>query len=249
MKKIVISLSLLASLSFADNQAAEKKIESKIKSILPNAPISKIEASAIANLYKVYLPNGQLLYVAPTEELIVAGEIFKPNGYSLTQQDQKAWQQELEAKQIANLTVKQLVDDSLKIDFGTGSKNFEFVIFTDPECPYCKKAEAEFEGQNVTVYYNFMPLNFHKNATSWSLSILSSKNPLQTIHDINNSKEPKIEQTKEAQTKLDKMIKKAESLGITGTPKLFIIDKKENKVIDVINGADIPKIKKYLGKN
>ncbi len=249
MKKIVASLSLFASLTFAETQNNTQTIEEKIKSILPNAPISKIEASGVTNLYTIYLPNGQLLYVAPKEELIIAGEIFKPNGYSLTQQDQKAWQQELEAKQIANLTVKQLVDDSLKVDFGTGSKNFEFVIFTDPECPYCKKAEAEFEAQNATVYYNFMPLSFHKNATPWSLDILSSKNPLNTIHDIKNGKETKIEHSKEAQLQLDKMIAKAESLGITGTPKLFVIDKKQKKVIDVINGADIPKIKKYLEKN
>jgi thiol:disulfide interchange protein DsbC len=42
------------------------------------------------------------------------------------------------------------------------------------------------------------------------------------------------------------MIALATELNITGTPKLFIIDKNDKKVIDVINGADIAKMKKYL---
>jgi thiol:disulfide interchange protein DsbC len=249
MKKITVVISLFATLVFADSQNEVKSIEQKIKAILPNAPISKIEISNIQNIYKAYLPNGQILYIAPHEELIIAGEIFKPNGYSITQQDQKIWQQELEAKQIINLTPLQLTTDSLKVDFGSGSKKYDLVIFTDPECPYCRKVEVALKDKNVTVYYNFMPLSFHKNAFPWSLDILSSKNPKQIIHDILSEKNIKIEHTKEAQMQLDKMIKKAQDLNITGTPKLFVIDKTLNKVVDVINGADIPKIEKYAGKN
>ncbi len=247
MQKTLITLSLLTSFLIAnETNPSTKTIEEKIKSILPNAPIAKIEQSPLENIYQIYMPNGQILYVSPNQNLIIAGEVFKPNGYSITQQDQKKWQEELEAKQIANLTIKQLLDDSLKIDFGKGSKKYEFVLFTDPECPYCKKAEAEFEGKDLTVYYNFMPLSFHQNATPWSLDILSSKDPYKTLHEIKNGKDIHITHTKEAQAQLDKMIAKAEGLGITGTPKMYVIDKNEKKIVSVINGADIAKIKKYL---
>jgi thiol:disulfide interchange protein DsbC len=91
-----------------------------------------------------------------------------------------------------------------------------------------------------------MPLDFHKNAKAWSLDILSSKNPKQTANDIKNGTYKKYEHTKEAKEQLEKMIALATELNITGTPKLFIIDKNDKKVIDVINGADIAKMKKYL---
>ena len=120
------------------------------------------------------------------------------------------------------------------------------MIFTDPECPYCIKAEKVFESHNVSLFVNFLPLDFHKNATPWSLDILSSKDPKKTAKEIKNKNYPKIDHTKEAKDQLAKMITLATELGITGTPKLYVIDTKEKKVVDVINGANIPKIEHYL---
>jgi thiol:disulfide interchange protein DsbC len=246
MNKIVISLSFFATLLLAEDINTQNAIEKSVRDVLPNAPISKVESSDIPNIYKAYMPNGQILYIEPKTKIIIVGEMVKPNGYSITKENQMVWQKELEAKQIANLTPQKLTKDSLKIEFGKGSKKYEFVIFTDPECPYCQKAEEAFNDKNVTVYVNFMPLSFHKNATDWSLDILSSKNPKQTASDIKHGTYKKYEHTKEAKEQLEKMVAIATELNITGTPKLFIIDKNEKKVIDVINGADIAKIKKYL---
>ncbi len=245
-KRIGISLSLFTALLFANEPNTQKTQEQLVRDILPNAPISKVEQSDIPNIYKAYMPNGQILYMEPNLKIIIVGEMVKPNGYSITQADQMVWQKELEAKQIANLTPEKITKNSLKIEFGKSSKKYEFVIFTDPECPYCQKAEEAFNGKDVTVYVNFMPLDFHKNAKAWSLDILSSKNPKQTASDIKHGIYKKYEHTKEAKEQLEKMIALATELNITGTPKLFIIDKNEKKVIDVINGADMAKIKKYL---
>lgn len=245
-KRIGISLSLFTALLFANEPNTQKTQEQLVRDILPNAPISKVEQSDIPNIYKAYMPNGQILYMEPNLKIIIVGEMVKPNGYSITQADQMVWQKELEAKQIANLTPEKITKNSLKIEFGKSSKKYEFVIFTDPECPYCQKAEEAFNGKDVTLYVNFMPLDFHKNAKAWSLDILSSKNPKQTASDIKHGTYKKYEHTKEAKEQLEKMIALATELNITGTPKLFIIDKNEKKVIDVINGADMAKIKKYL---
>jgi thiol:disulfide interchange protein DsbC len=245
-KKIAISLSLLATLLSANEPNLQKTPEQLVKDIIPNAPISKVEQSDISNIYKAYMPNGQILYIEPNAKIIILGEMVKPNGYSITQKDTIEWQNELQAKQIANLTPAKLIQESLKIEFAKGSKKYDFVIFTDPECPYCQKAEEVFTSKDVTVYINFMPLDFHKNAKAWSLDILSSKNPKQTASDIKNGVYKKYEHTKEAKEQLEKMIALATELNITGTPKLFIIDKIEKKVVDVINGADIAKMKKYL---
>jgi len=247
MKKIILSFALLSSsLLLANDINSTSETKKKIGDLLPNAMISKIELSDVTNVYKTYLPNGQILYVEPDAKLIIVGEMFKPNGFSITQFDTQKWQEELETQQIANLTPEKITKNSLKVNFGKGSSKYEFVIFTDPECPYCHKAEDTFKNKNATLYVNFMPLDFHKNAKQWSLDILSSKNPKETSENIRNGKYTKIEHTKEALAQLDKMVEVAKELNITGTPKLFIIDKTANKVVDVINGANIPKIEKYL---
>ncbi|MBO7059465.1 DsbC family protein, partial [Campylobacter jejuni] len=36
---------------------------------------------------------------------------------------------------------------------------------------------------------------------------------------------------------------------IMGTPKLLVVDKKEKKIIDVIDGANMQKINSYLDKD
>ena len=55
-----------------------------------------------------------------------------------------------------------------------------------------------------------------------------------------------VEITEEAQNKLSKMESLAQDLKITGTPKIFVIDNDKKKIIDVINGANIPQIEKYF---
>ncbi len=243
MKKLIILSLMASSLLFGSDDV---QIDKSIQAVIPGTTISKIERAEIDGLYKAYMPNGDLLYIEPNKKLIFFGQIWTNTGVSLTQNDTARWQEELSNQQLKNITTTDLTKDSLKIEFGKGSQKYEFVIFTDPECPYCKKAEEVFNNQDVTVHFNFMPLDFHKHAKDWSLDVLSSKEPAKTLEDIKAGKDVKIKHTQQAEAQLEKMMTLAKSLNITGTPKLFVIDKNENKIIDVINGANIPQIQKYV---
>lgn len=221
-----------------------------IQSVLPSTKFSKYEKSReLEGYYKVYMDNGEMIFVSPFKGLMIFGaDIWTKTGISLTQTDMQRWQQELSEKQLLNLSPEILTKDSLKIIYGKGSSRYEFVIFTDPECPYCKTAEGAFVNKDVTVHFNFIPLDFHKNAKAWSLDILSSSEPKKTAEQIKAGKTAKVKHTKEAEAQLGKMIALAKELNITGTPKLFVIDTKENIVIESINGANIPQIEKFLNK-
>lgn len=257
MKSVIVTASLCSlslSLMANDNQQAAQQLNEKdlerqyIQSVLPSTNFTKYEKSReLEGYYKIYMDNGEMFFVSPFKGLVIFGaDIWTRNGQSLTQKDMQRWQQELQEKQLVNLSPDKLTKDALEVKFGKGSSQYDFVIFTDPECPYCKKAEDTFKNKDVTVYVNFMPLDFHKNAKRWSLDVLSSKEPLKTLEDIKSGKEPKLSHTKQAEEQLSKMEALGKELNITGTPKLFVIDKKENKIVDVINGANIPQIEKYL---
>ncbi|NVJ52741.1 MAG: DsbC family protein [Campylobacteraceae bacterium] len=122
--------------------------------------------------------------------------------------------------------------------YGTGSD--EYVLFTDPECPYCKKFESYFSQieDKVKIRVFFFPLSFHKNARDISLYIMSQDSykdkkeaMLNTTKNTEAFKNRKIDEKELAKLEkdLDKQMKIARELGISGTPTLF--DKDGNRII------------------
>lgn len=121
--------------------------------------------------------------------------------------------------------------------YGTG--NEELILFTDPECPYCKKFESYFPQikDKVKIKVFFYPLDFHPNAKDLSVYIMSKKTldeKAQALFDATKDSKDfinrKIDQKDltELNTKLSKHIQLAQELGVRGTPALF--DKDGNKV-------------------
>lgn len=125
--------------------------------------------------------------------------------------------------------------------FGTGEK--EYTLFTDPECPYCKKFEEYLPQIKDKVKINVFlyPLDFHKNAKNLSLYILSKNTTQEKIdalfkttkdskdfinRKIDKSKLEKLEKT------LDEQIKIGQNINVQGTPSLF--DKSGKKVSWVV---------------
>lgn len=121
--------------------------------------------------------------------------------------------------------------------FGKGKD--EYVLFTDPECPYCKQFEAYFPQieDKVKIRVFYFPLDFHKNAKDISLYIMSQKSyedkvkaMIGTTKDTPAFKNRKISKDELAklEKQLESQLKVAAELGIRGTPSVF--DKEGNKV-------------------
>ena len=122
--------------------------------------------------------------------------------------------------------------------FGKGKD--EYVLFTDPECPYCKNFESYFKQieDKVKIRIFYYPLDFHKNAYDLSLFIMSQKtleDKINTMITTSATDEKfinrKISDSKkqELEKKLNEQIELAYTLGVQGTPAMF--DKDGNKVI------------------
>lgn len=132
--------------------------------------------------------------------------------------------------------------------FGTGKD--EYVLFTDPECPYCKKFESYFEQieDKVKIRVFFFPLQSHANAEDISLYIMSQKSyedkkkAMTTVTKdtpafVNRKIDAKdLEKLKAS---LDEQMNVANKLGIRGTPSVF--DAKGNKVswVEMLQGYGI----------
>ncbi|MGA1932838.1 DsbC family protein [Arcobacter sp. YIC-464] len=111
-------------------------------------------------------------------------------------------------------------------NFAYGNGKEEYYLFTDPECPYCKKFEKELSNldikDKVKIYYFLYPLAFHKEAVAMSNYILSKDNRYEALKDvlINNSKEYKSFSNKKSE-ELEKNISLTLELAVRGTPSLY----------------------------
>lgn len=121
--------------------------------------------------------------------------------------------------------------------FGTGKD--EYYMFTDPECPYCKKFEQHFPKieNKIKIHIFYFPLDFHKNARDLSLYVMSQKTYKNKVYTMLNTdkntkafkdRSYKKDELEKLEKHLDTQISLGKSLGVQGTPTVF--DKNGNKV-------------------
>lgn len=101
------------------------------------------------------------------------------------------------------------------------------IVFTDPDCPYCKKLHAEIKeilkkNNDIAFYIKLFPLvNLHPQAYEKSRAILCKK----SLTLLDDAMEGKNVANGSCDTKvLDENIKLAAKLGIGGTPAIILPD-------------------------
>lgn len=131
--------------------------------------------------------------------------------------------------------VKEIVKEGISFSYGTGKK--DLYVFTDPECSYCKKFEKQSQGMlsDYRVHVILFPLRFHKKAPKMVEWILQGKDDadkkqrtekLMVENDksylgIKSQYGSTFHYSKEVQEQVDKAIKAANALGISGTPTVL----------------------------
>jgi len=119
---------------------------------------------------------------------------------------------------------------SADIVYGSGSK--EYIVFTDPECPYCVKFEKMWPSleKKVKLYVYFMPLSNHRNAVQMSYHVMKQKDQkakAKAILDMANGDRSYERLTMSQQIhelfgqKIEKNKALANDFGVRGTPAVF----------------------------
>ena len=112
------------------------------------------------------------------------------------------------------------------IVLGNPAARMRVIVFSDPECPFCRKLHKEMkqvvaEHDDVAFYVKLLPLKIHPQAYKKAQSILCDKSvkTLDRAFDGNGMPEATC-----ATPELDATLALAEKLGITGTPTLVMPD-------------------------
>lgn len=211
--------------------AASQTIEDNFKKLFPNIPVESIMPTEIKGVYEIIAQN-QIGYFAPEPGYLILGEIIDRNGTNITARRRN--------ENIASKAEKLPLDKALRIGSG---KNIIFE-FTDPDCPYCRRASTFLSTKtDITRYVFFLPLPMHKDAENKVKYIFCSNDTAKAYEEamhgkLDNQKyeicnKPDINEL----VRIHKDVSR--KMGISSTP-FFIVNGKP------ISGANTPEIDKAL---
>ncbi|MFZ3042198.1 MAG: DsbC family protein [Thiobacillus sp.] len=162
MKLTPLALAAILMLA-ATAQANESVIRKALTQQFPGANIASVQKTPYSGLFEVYL-DGQLIYVDAKAQYVFSGDVIDLKQRSnLTQ----ARLNQLQAVKWDSLPL----GDALKSVKGNGAR--KLVVFSDVDCPYCRKFEAELaKVDNITVYTFLYPIEgLHPKAVQTSKQV------------------------------------------------------------------------------
>lgn len=226
---VLVLFGLVAASAAVAKDLSVADAEAQLKVRYPRYTYTRIEASPVPNLFIVF-GTKNILYFAPETGHLIFGDMWTPGGQNLTENLRKAEN----AAKLADLPL------DLALKLGDGGKN-QLIMFTDPDCPFCKKADAWLSKQkNITAYIFFTPLPMHPNAPAKASFILEAPDPVKAYHEVMagvyDSATLPVAPTSQ---KLVAHQRIAAELGITGTPAFWANG-------NFVSGADFPTLERLL---
>jgi len=170
---------LLLALLTTTALAGDADIRKSIESSFPGTKIGSITKSPVNGLFEVVADGQQgplVIYSDDKGEYVLVGDLL--NVQSKRNLTRERMDKLTEVKW-DSLPLK----NAIKVVKGDGSR--KLAVFSDPDCPYCKKAEAEFNKlDNVTVYTFAYPLPMHPDAGRKAKLVWCSKDRAQAWQDL-----------------------------------------------------------------
>lgn len=215
----------------AETVKPQESPEEAFKKNFPNIKYDAINPTAIKGVYEVVVGTN-IAYFSPETGYLIIGEIRDKTGASITANRR--------ADIVASKTKELPLDKAIKI----GSGASKVIEFTDPDCPFCRRASTFFSGKaDVTRYVFFIPLPMHPDAENKARYVFCADDRAKAYEEAMTGKldDKKYETCKKPEVedllKFNKDL--AAKMGINSTP-FFIVNGK------AISGADIPKLEEAL---
>lgn len=201
----IIGLTLSANVMALDKASVQAK--------MPGTPVTSVSPVAgFSGLYELVVGKNKIFYINENVDKMIIGHVFDLQ----TRRD-------LTNEKVRSLSVvdykKLPFEDSFTVKKGDGSR--EFAVFTDPQCPFCKKLEKSLDSvTDYTMHVFMMPLtSLHPGSVKVAENIFCSSDKAKSWHDYVLRGKP----VKEAKCKnpVERNIALGDSLGVTGTPALI----------------------------
>lgn len=209
---LVFALLVLGQASVNADEASVKKA---VEGAYPKFKVESVTKTPFAGLYEVFMA-GQIIYTDDKMTFLIAeGRLVDPK----TKKDITGERlDELTKIDFSSLPLEQ----AIKVVKGNGSR--KLFVFSDVDCPYCKRLERNELANitDVTIYTYLYPLQqLHPDAPAKSKAIWCAPNRVAAWQDwIMNDQLPKAA-SNSCPVPLEKVADLAKKIGVTSTPTLF----------------------------
>lgn len=235
--KIVIVLCMVVSVNDLRNASAATmlvKPEVALKSAFPDLSFDSINETEIRGLYEV-VTGQNVLYFYPEKEYLFVGEIYN--------KEKKALSTETKRK-LREKTMKLVKDLPLEKAVKIGSGKNTVIEFTDPDCPYCRKASEFLKKQKgLTRYIFFAPLA-HPQAITKIHYILNAKDKGAAYEEMMSGKpSPQgVDYPESVKALAQEHLSLTRKVGVQGTPTFFVngqevVGADEKRISELLNGG------------
>ena len=189
-------------------------LAARLKALYPATRIGALSATPWPGVYEVVM-GANIAYTDRTGRRFLFGHLYDMQA----RRDLTAERtQRIAQIDFASLPLADAITEK------RGSGKYAFAVFSDPDCPYCRKLEAAMEQlQDVTVHTFVMPLaSLHPEATTKAIAIWCADDRLAAWRTAmrDGTAPPAID----CDHPITRNVALGERLGITGTPTLIAAD-------------------------
>jgi len=227
----LIGLALAGPCAAQTATATPESVAQQLKATYPATTFGPVSTTVWPGVFEVAVGRN-LAYVDASGQYFLFGHLY----------DMKS-QRDLTAERKDTLTridfASLPLTDAMTEVRGNGKRTL--VIFSDPDCPYCKKLEVDIANLNdITMHTFLMPIaSLHPQARAKAINVWCAPNRIHVWHALMRQNQPVASAT--CDHPVDRNIALAERLGISGTPTLIAADGRV-----MAGAADVAQIEDWL---
>ena len=217
MKSLTISLgAVLLLIGMGTASATDfEAIEARLASLVPDMDQVVINETPLPGVMQVQI-GGDIVYMSEDGRYLMQGRLIDME----TQADlTDAAKAVLRKEQLQNLDRQELVT------FGQNDAEFEVLVFTDPDCGYCRRLHQqmdEYEAAGITVHYLAFPRAGVGSQTYDKLVSVWCAEDRQGAMDV--AKAGRTPTPATCDNPVTTQYQMGQSLGVTGTPSIMTFD-------------------------
>ncbi|MDC6131348.1 DsbC family protein [Burkholderia gladioli] len=190
------------------------KLKTTLQARLGDATVKSIEKSPIPGLYEVNL-GSQIVYSDAAGDYVLLGDLVDTKTRKNLTEARMA---EINKVDFASLPL----NNAIKYVKGNGAR--KIAVFSDPNCPYCKRFESTLQSMdNITVYTFLYPV-LTPDSTVKSKAIWCASDRAKSWENWMVSHQPPSGAGNCDTSALDKNLALGRGLNVTGTPTIILAD-------------------------
>lgn len=233
MSKKIFALAVVLLGCSGQSFANVDSVKARLAQQYPNVKLTNIQPTEMQGLYSAMMDN-QVVYTNEQAQHLFVGSMIRLNDHRNLTKDLVMQQNLIDMKQLP-------LQDAIKTVKGNGQR--QLVVFSDPNCPYCKNLDANLDQlNNVTIYTFLYPLKAQSIIPSKQVWC-SDNRALAWKNLIKNGVKPTSPAN--CETPIERNLALGQRLGLTGTP--VTIFSNGHKIMGAYPAKEIEQLWQQLG--